>query len=129
MEIEAESEILHTVATRQKADRLFEFIDELEGSAIAELDTRLVSGYGRIGFLGMGEQPFRLTVSEACTPDGLMAPTLILDSSPDPLTGLQKICTLAFPCGPFMMVSLENLGAGAGIRFCGWGLPHGSGSP
>jgi hypothetical protein len=129
MNTEAESGIRHVVATRQKADRLFEFLDELDGGSIADLDAREVSGYGRVGFLGMAEQSFRITVTEGCDPEGLMAPSLIVDSTPDPVSGLQRICQLVFPCGLFMKVSVENLGSTSGIRFCAWGLPHGSGGP
>lgn len=116
------------IATRQKADILFGPIrTPIPGGGSIGLPVREVAGYARVNFLGISAQPFTLLVEEANAADGDWSETETFVSVLDPVSGLQKVCEMVFPCGTFMRLTVTNTGLIAGISLLGSGLPHGAG--
>lgn len=112
----------HVIATRQKADELFESSAPLGAGATFTSQPRRVIGYDTIAILAISDQPFAITVEEACEADGTFVQTQTIPSSL--VAGVQQVCTRIRPCGAFMVLALGNLGAAmTALDFCGQGVP------
>lgn len=113
----------HVIATRQKADILFDTDTPLAAAGTFTPDEREVLGYDSIAILAIADQPFTITVQEACTAGGQYVVTQTLASSP--VSGVEAICTRIRPCGAFMIMELDNPGATAmtSLDFCAQGIP------
>lgn len=110
------------IATRQKADPLFGSDVPLGAAGTFTSPVRQVVGYDSIAILAISDQPFTITVEEACEPDGQYAQTQTLSSAL--VGGVQQICTRIRPCGAFMILALGNTGAPMStLDFCAYGVP------
>jgi hypothetical protein len=111
------------IPTRQKADVLFHTSDPLAaGGSFIPARPALVLGYDTVAILAISDQPFGLSIEEACDADGPFVQTNTLTSSA--AGGFQRICARIRPCGAYMTIALGNLGAAMEeLDFCAQGIP------
>src|SRR5262245_17198886 len=115
------------IPTRQKADLLFESVLPLAGGTSFVSNVARVDGYAQIAILAVSDQPFGITVEEACVvaPDGTGRFVQTQGTLMSTLVGgQQQVCTRIQPCGTFMRMTLGNLGgAMTFLSFCAQGIP------
>lgn len=111
------------IPTRQKTDVLFHSSTPLPIGGTFDPPVAEVAGYNSVAFLAVSDQPFAITVEEACSPDGPFVQTSTLTSTV--VAGQNQVCARVPPCGSFMRTSLGNLGAAAmtSLSFCAQGIP------
>lgn len=121
------TDILETIATRQKADRLFGPVTEhLAALATYQSNPMRVSGYGSVNFLIVSDQAFTLRIEEAHLPEGPWVETESRSSALDAASGNQFLCLTVQPCGILMRIFVDNTGgAQALFDLSGTGLPVG----
>jgi hypothetical protein len=109
---------MFAIATRQKADVLFESSSPLGILGFFASPVRRVSGYAKISILAASDQPFGLNVEEAVSvkPDGTgnfvqTDPTIAAVL----VGGNFQIVTTIKPFGRFMKMVLGNLGGPEGF--------------
>jgi len=118
------NEAKFTIATRQKADALFEVSAPLEAAEERELDVRLVLGYAQIMFFGFGDQPFQISVRGSCSENGTFVEVGTLSSEVQGSNNV--ICERLEFCAPYMKLFVSNPGAAQTIfSLCVHGLPIG----
>jgi hypothetical protein len=117
-------EAIFSIPTRQKADRLFESHGPLPAGGSVVLGPAEVAGYSHVSLLAFSDQPFGITVEEACGCEGTFVETATLLSAPG-LDGQQRVCARLLPCGTHMRIGAGNLGPGAAVfELCGLGVPQ-----
>ena len=104
------------IQTRQADDALFSSSTLLAAAASEQLLVRNVDGYGAIKFLAFGDQPFRLRVEQAPTPDGPWVETHSFTSAVND-DGVELLTASILPVGLYMRVFVDNLGAGPMTSF------------
>jgi len=110
------------IPTRQKTDLLFSTGRPLGAAKSFRSPVAEVAGYNAVAFLGVSDQPFTVTVFEACSPDGPFVGVATLASAL--VGGQNQVCSRVSPCGSFMKVTLDNGGAAMGsLSFCSQGIP------
>lgn len=119
-------EAFETIATRQRSELLFEAPPPpLGAGACVTLPVRLVEGFSAIGFFGVSDQPFTVSIEESCSAAGPFSVTQVLTSALDPVSGLQVVCDRVAPCAPHMQVTICNTGLAPAtiLDVCGTGIP------
>jgi hypothetical protein len=110
------------IPTRQKSDLLFRLTTPLGGVSSVSINAARVLGYDSIAFLVISDQPFTISVQEACE-DMQFAQTRSLSSS---VVGIQNVvCTRVAPCGTFMQLLIVNPGPAMTVfDLSGQGIPQ-----
>lgn len=112
-----------TIATRQKADTLFEGAPSLASGESSTTGVRKVQGYGAVQVFASSQESFEVRVLESCNQDGPFVRTATLTST---VVGtLQVVCERVQQGGVFMQLQVVGAGAQATVDFCGQGLPLG----
>lgn len=111
------------IPTRQKADTLFRTTEPLtSGSSFVPPKPALVLGYDVVAILAISDQPFGISIEEACDADGPFVQTSTLASSA--VGGVHRICARVRPCGAYMTLALGNLGGDmTELDLCAQGIP------
>jgi hypothetical protein len=111
------------IPTRQKSDVLFRLTTPLGAGSSVPIDARRVLGYDSIAFLAVSDQPFSISIQEACDPDSGFAQTQVLSSSV--AGGQNVVCTRIEPCGALMRLLIANPGPAMTLfDLSGQGIPQ-----
>lgn len=117
------AEAVNTITTRQKAEELVHSDVPLAGAGQIASKVSLVAGYAAISILSISDQPFSITIDEACDADGEFTRTVTLASVVD-AAGNQHICERVAPCGNYAIITLVNGGGQQTLlSFCALGIP------
>jgi hypothetical protein len=111
------------IPTRQKSDVLFGISTPLGAASSITTETREVLGYAAVAILAFSDQPFSLSIQEACLGDGDFVETYNLSSSL--VAGQNQICERIEPFGAFMNLVLDNPGSPMTLlQLSGQGIPQ-----
>lgn len=110
------------IPTRQKSDLLFRLTTPLGAGSSIATETREVLGYDAITILAVADQPFTISVQEACE-DQVFVQTHNISSAV--VAGKSQVCVRIDPCGEFMLFLVANPGiAMTFFDLCGQGVPQ-----
>jgi len=112
------------IQTRQKEDALYASSELLAVGATLALPVRLVAGYGAVKFLAFSDVMFRIRIEQAPASDGPWTETHRVNSGVNGGGIDQVACLAILPCGSFMRVFVDNIGAAAMTSFSLSGTGH-----
>ena len=121
---------VNAIPSRQRADQLIESTTNLGVGATFSSDTRQVDGYGGLNIYGFSNESFLVRIQEALSADGPFNETDRETSAINEAGTFQQVCRRFVPCGDFVRVFVDNLGAGTTttFQFQVLGLPVGDSS-
>lgn len=112
----------NVIPTRQLTETLFSASQPGPGLGSIVSPVRKVEGFNAVSLFAVADAAFLVIIEEACESDGPFIQTESFSSAS--VSGLQRVCDFAFPCGSFMRVSFIPLGVIPSlVSFCVIGIP------